>query len=103
MMAYSSLQGTCSKLGDKMFATRTIRSALLGLLVPGLALFAIEPTNLQIFLLIGQPNMAGHGAVAPADRTPHPGILMLDKDNVGVPAKGPVNFDKTKIAGVWLC
>ena len=86
-----------------MLAARAIRSVLIGLLVPGLALFAKEPSDLQLFLLIGQSNMAGRGKVEPADQAPHPRIVMLDKANVWVPAADPVHFDKPKIAGVGLC
>ncbi|HNX33070.1 MAG TPA: sialate O-acetylesterase [Kiritimatiellia bacterium] len=68
----------------------------------GLA-FAEAPSGLQLFLLIGQSNMAGRGIVTPADQQTNPRIFMLDKANAWVPAKDPVHFDKPKVAGVGLC
>jgi len=64
---------------------------------------AETPSGLQLFLLIGQSNMAGRGIVTPADQQTDPHILMLDKTNAWVPAKDPVHFDKPTIAGVGLC
>ena len=64
---------------------------------------AETPADMQLFLLIGQSNMAGRGQVEPADQEIHPRIFMLDKTNAWVPAKDPVHFDKPKAAGVGLC
>jgi len=64
---------------------------------------AQAPEGLQLFLLIGQSNMAGRGKVTPADQQSQPRIFMLDKANVWVPAKDPVHFDKPRVAGVGLC
>jgi len=69
----------------------------------GEASAAETPADMQLFLLIGQSNMAGRGIVEPADQEIHPRIFMLDKTNVWVPAKDPVHFDKPKVAGVGLC
>lgn len=55
----------------------------------------------HIFLLIGQSNMAGRGAVADEDRRPHPRVLMLNKEGVWAPAIDPMHFDKP-VAGVGL-
>jgi hypothetical protein len=55
----------------------------------------------RLFLLVGQSNMAGRGDVTPADRVPHPRVLMLSKDGVWVPAVDPMHFDKP-VAGVGL-
>jgi hypothetical protein len=76
---------------------------LFSALVAGNAPAAETPTDMQLFLLIGQSNMAGRGIVEPADQTVHPRIFMLDETNAWVPAKDPVHFDKPKIAGVGLC
>jgi hypothetical protein len=57
--------------------------------------------NLQLFLLVGQSNMAGRGRVTEADRRSHPRVLMLTKDDTWEPAVSPVHFDK-KVAGVGL-
>jgi len=55
----------------------------------------------QLFLLVGQSNMAGRGVVADDDRTPDPRVLMLNKAGEWVPAIDPMHFDKP-IAGVGL-
>ncbi len=60
------------------------------------------PDNMQIFLLIGQSNMAGRGPVEPIDQVTNPRIFMLTKDKQWVPSKDPVHFDKP-VAGVGLC
>lgn len=56
----------------------------------------------KLFLLIGQSNMAGRGAVEPADRVAHPRVFMLAQDLNWVPAVDPMHFDKPAIAGVGL-
>ena len=48
----------------------------------------------RLVLLTGQSNMAGRGEVAPADRKPHPRVLMLDRSGQWVPAVDPVHYDK---------
>lgn len=73
------------------------------LLMAPLHTSAQAPGDLQLFLLIGQSNMAGRGQVTPADGQTHPRIFMLDKTNAWVPAQDPVHFDKPKVAGVGLC
>lgn len=56
-----------------------------------------EPFHL--YLLIGQSNMAGRGIVEDQDRTPHPRVFVLNKNDEWVPATDPIHFDKP-IAGV---
>jgi hypothetical protein len=64
------------------------------------SLTADEPrTKCHLYLLIGQSNMAGRGKVEKEDRTPHPRVLVLNKDDQWVPAVDPLHFDKS-IAGV---
>ncbi len=58
--------------------------------------------NMQLFLLIGQSNMAGRGKVEACDQVTSPQIWMLDKQNNWVLAKDPLHFDKPKVAGVGL-
>jgi hypothetical protein len=58
------------------------------------------PRDLQLFLLIGQSNMAGRGPIEPQD--PIPGILSLNKQMEWVPAIDPLHFDKPDIAAVGL-
>src|SRR5690349_11675363 len=72
-------------------------------------LFAISPirgqmknidSSFHIYLLIGQSNMAGRGAVDAESKTINPKILMLDSQNHWVPATDPVHFDKPAVVGV---
>jgi len=64
------------------------------------ATLSAEPLKLppkekfHLFLLIGQSNMAGRGAVEQQDRTPHPRVFMLDKAGKWIPAVDPLHFDK---------
>jgi Carbohydrate esterase, sialic acid-specific acetylesterase len=58
--------------------------------------------DLQLFLLIGQSNMAGRGKIEPRDVEPIPGVFMLNKEKQFVPAIDPVHFDKPTIAGVGI-
>ncbi|WP_146513565.1 sialate O-acetylesterase [Rubripirellula amarantea] len=58
--------------------------------------------DFHLYLLIGQSNMAGRGAVTDADKTPIPNILMLNQQNQWVPAVDPIHFDKPNIVGVGL-
>lgn len=71
------------------------------------ALLAQSPSlppkgSFRLFLLVGQSNMAGRGAVTPADRLPHSRVLMLDKAGEWVPAVDPMHFDKPDVVGVGL-
>ncbi|QDK78409.1 sialate O-acetylesterase [Spirosoma sp. KCTC 42546] len=58
------------------------------------------PPRLQLFLLIGQSNMAGRGVPEAEDQTTHPRIWMLAKDQTWVPARDPMHFDKPDVIGV---
>jgi hypothetical protein len=53
-----------------------------------------------LFLLAGQSNMAGRGAVENLDSTPHPRVFALDRDMAWGPAHEPLHWDKPDIAGV---
>ncbi|HEX7980793.1 MAG TPA: sialate O-acetylesterase, partial [Gemmatimonadaceae bacterium] len=59
----------------------------------------VSPSELQLFLLAGQSNMAGRGVVEPQDRVANPRVVMLDRTLHWVPATDPVHYDKP-IAGV---
>ena len=61
-----------------------------------------QPGNLELFLLIGQSNMAGRGVPEPEDKQPIPSVYMLDKSMQWVPAVDPLHFDKPEIAGVGI-
>lgn len=67
-----------------------------------LLLSAQAPQPHEIFLLIGQSNMAGRGTVEDQDRQPIPHVVMLNKAMEWVSAIDPVHFDKPDIAGVGL-
>ncbi len=58
--------------------------------------------NMQLFLLIGQSNMAGRGAVEPPDQVVHPRVFMLNKRYDWVPAADPMHNDKPALVGVGL-
>lgn len=62
----------------------------------------VERRDLQLFLLIGQSNMAGRAKVEPSDREMIPQVFMLNKEMAWVPAIDPLHFDKPEIAGVGL-
>lgn len=63
---------------------------------------AVKPSKekLRIYLLMGQSNMAGRGAVEEEDKTPHPRVLMFESDNAWHPAIEPVTKDEHKPNGV---
>jgi hypothetical protein len=61
-----------------------------------------EKQELQLFLLIGQSNMAGRGAVEAQDQEVIPQIQMLNKELKWVPAVDPLHFDKPAVVGVGL-
>jgi len=63
---------------------------------------ASAPEDLQIFLLIGQSNMAGRGPVEEQDRQPHARVFMLNRDLAWVPAVDPIHFDKPERIGTGL-
>jgi len=59
-----------------------------------------DTSNLQLYLLAGQSNMAGRGIVDSISKVIHPKIFVLNKSGKWVPAKDPLHFDKPKVAGV---
>lgn len=56
----------------------------------------------DLFLLVGQSNMAGRGDVADQDRQRHDRVLTLDADGQWVAAQDPIHFDKPAVVGVGL-
>lgn len=56
----------------------------------------------DLFLLVGQSNMAGRGEITAADREPIAGAWVLDARLAWAPAVDPLHYDKPKIAGVGL-
>jgi hypothetical protein len=63
------------------------------------ALSSAAEKPMDLYLLIGQSNMAGRGKVEPEDQKKTPRVLTLSKANGWVPAVDPIHFDK-KRAGV---
>ena len=57
--------------------------------------------KLHLYLLIGQSNMAGRGAMQEQDKQPQPRVLKFTKENAWTPAADPLHFDKP-VAGVGL-
>jgi hypothetical protein len=77
----------------------------LALLTIAAVLNAAEATqrkDLQLFLLIGQSNMAGRGVIEPQDKVPHPRVFVLTKELTWAPAVDPLHYDKPERIGVGL-
>ncbi len=49
---------------------------------------------LDLYLLVGQSNMAGRGELEEIDRTAHPRVLALGPADTWIPAAEPLHFDK---------
>lgn len=81
-----------------------MRAALACLLLAPMLTAATPPPpeGLQIFLLIGQSNMAGRGKVEAEDKTPHPRVFMLTQEMIWAPATDPLHFDKPERVGTGL-
>ena len=48
----------------------------------------------ELYLLIGQSNMAGRGFIEGEDTITHPRVLVLNADDSFVPAREPLHYDK---------
>jgi len=89
---------------------RSSLTAFFVLTVCSLSALAAEPTAVapapkqafHLYLLIGQSNMAGRGAIEEQDKQPHPRVLKFTADKTWVSAVDPLHFDKPAIAGVGL-
>lgn len=57
-------------------------------------------SNFHLYLLVGQSNMAGRGALDAESKKTNPQIVMLDSNNRWVLATDPVHFDKPELIGV---
>ena len=79
----------------------SFRWRLVAALFAGAAVASAQQ-NMDLYLLIGQSNMAGRGVVEAYDRAPIPGIFALSKSDTWVPAIDPLHWDKPEIAGVGL-
>ena len=58
------------------------------------------PDKMDLYLLIGQSNMAGRGKIDPAANPEREGIWVIQADNQWKKAKDPVHYDKPAVAGV---
>lgn len=56
--------------------------------------------QVHLYLLAGQSNMAGRGVVDTVDKTVHPRVWVLNRDNQWIPATEPLHFDKPAVVGV---
>lgn len=85
-------------------STRNLASALVGLLLMTAVAVPAPPdsADLQIFLLVGQSNMAGRGRVEPEDKVPHPRVFVFNQEMKWVPAVDPLHFDKPTRIGTGL-
>jgi hypothetical protein len=113
----TTINGQRSTVNGHRATVNVQRSTIIALLILLIAtdLFAqspaISPKQRQVvdvpkskakfylYLLVGQSNMAGRGAVTPADTTGDPRILRLNRDGEWEIAKDPIHFDKD-VAGV---
>ena len=58
--------------------------------------------DMDLYLLIGQSNMAGRGVLTDSNRVSADGIFKLDADGEWQAAEEPIHFDKPSIAGAGL-
>lgn len=56
--------------------------------------------EMQLFLLVGQSNMAGRGTVEATDTMPVSRVWMFTAVQQWAPATDPMHFDKPKVVGV---
>lgn len=60
----------------------------------------VAPEKLDLYLLIGQSNMAGRGSLPAEGAKTAPGIWVINAENEWVPAKDPLHYDWLKGVGV---
>lgn len=87
-----SRRGTLQKLSAVILTISLVSSISSGL---STATADEPPQNLQIYVLMGQSNMAGRGELQKTREPLHPRILMLTKEERWVPASEPLHFDKS--------
>ncbi|HRJ70631.1 MAG TPA: sialate O-acetylesterase [Terrimicrobiaceae bacterium] len=56
--------------------------------------------NFDLFLLMGQSNMAGRACVEAGDRLPQPRVVVLGADGQWISRGEPVHFDKPRTVGL---
>lgn len=96
-----------TRLSKKIIGRYTfnIGIAIFGLLLLGAsrtpdAISTKPDNNLHLYLLIGQSNMAGRGALDDSSKIINQNILMLTKDNTWTKAVDPLHFDRPAVVGV---
>lgn len=72
-----------------------MRKLTLLLIVSLLAAFSAAAQEYDVYLLIGQSNMAGRGEILPEDKEVIDGVWLLDADGNVVPAAVPCNIYST--------
>jgi hypothetical protein len=95
----------CKQRKNRFFPWNEIQKFLVGLFLTSCAwgVFpesvgspGIAEQTLDIYLLIGQSNMAGRGTVEEQDRVPNPSVLTFTKENKWISAVDPLHFDKSR-------
>ncbi len=69
---------------------------LLAAMLPGAA------QDYDVYLCIGQSNMAGRGDMVPGDEKPLEGVFLLNDEGVPVPAAAPLNIYSTIRKKAWM-
>lgn len=78
----------------------TLLMILLGSIIPHDLDGQNPDPNFHLYLLVGQSNMAGRGAVDSLSTPFNPFIMMLNEKNEREVARDPLNFDKPDVCGV---
>jgi len=81
---------------------KTMRVLFLAFAALSCAALHAQPSQLDLYLMIGQSNMAGRGVAGPEDREPIPGVWAQAKDLSWKPAMDPLHYDKPDIAAVGI-
>ena len=83
---------------------RRMRMKTLGIMaaVIAAALACDAQGDMDLYLLIGQSNMAGRGVLTDSNRVSAEGIFKLDAAGEWQVAEEPIHFDKPTIAGAGL-
>lgn len=81
---------------------------LLALLAASLVCFGALAQDYDVYLCIGQSNMAGRGILSPQDMEPVEGVFLLGPEDTPVPATGNANIystirKKASMQGYNLC
>ena len=82
------------------FLNLTYKLALFLLLGFTSATAQTVPEKLDLYLLIGQSNMAGRGKVDELSKSRSPDIWVINKQNEWQPAADPLHYDKPAAVGV---